>query len=296
MLRDDGIVYDDGTTTRLGEQRFFMTTSTARAADVLSRLEFLLDTAWPDLRVAVSSVTDEWAAMSVAGPKSREILAAAFPALDVSNSALPHMGVIEGEFEGRALRIIRLSYSGERAYEVYAGASAGERVWSRLIEAGGPFGLKPYGVEALGALRVEKGHVAGPEIDGRTTLDDLGLGRMVGKRAGFVGDVLRRRPAFHDVYRQRLVGLECAEPGKRLTGGAALFRPDDAVKGHGRGRVTSVTYSPTLGTYIGLGLLAGDIAAEGEEVLAVHTVKNETVRARIVTPVFLDPQGERLHG
>jgi sarcosine oxidase subunit alpha len=296
MLRDDGIVYDDGTTTRLGEQRFFMTTSTARAADVLSRLEFLLDTAWPDLRVAVTSVTDEWAAMSVAGPKSREILAAAFPALDVSNAALPHMGVIEGEFEGRALRIIRLSYSGERAYEVYAGASAGERVWSRLIEAGGPFGLKPYGVEALGALRVEKGHVAGPEIDGRTTLDDLGLGRMVGKRAGFVGDVLRRRPAFHEADRQRLVGLECAEPGKRLTGGAALFRPDDAVKGHGRGRVTSVTYSPTLGTYIGLGLLAGDIAAEGEEVLAVHTVKNETVRARIVSPVFLDPQGERLHG
>jgi sarcosine oxidase subunit alpha len=263
---------------------------------VLSRLEFLLDTAWPDLRVAVTSVTDEWAAMSVAGPKSREILAAAFPALDVSNAALPHMGVIEGEFEGRALRIIRLSYSGERAYEVYAGASAGERVWSRLIEAGGPFGLKPYGVEALGALRVEKGHVAGPEMDGRTTLDDLGLGRMVGKRAGFVGDVLRRRPAFHDADRQRLVGLECAEPGKRLTGGAALFRPDDAVKGHGRGRVTSVTYSPTLGTYIGLGLLAGDIAAEGEEVLAVHTVKNETVRARIVSPVFLDPQGERLHG
>jgi len=295
MLRDDGIVFDDGTTTRVAGQKFFMTTSTAKAADVLSRLEFLLDTAWPDLRVAVSSVTDEWAAMSVAGPKSRDILAAAFPSLDISNDALPHMGLLEGEFGGRALRIIRLSYSGERAYEIYVGATAGEAVWRRLLQVGEPFGLKPYGVEALGALRVEKGHVAGPEIDGRTTLDDLGLGRMVGKRSGFVGDVLRRRPAFLAEDRQRVVGLKCLDTGKRLTGGALLFKPDEALKGHGRGRITSVTYSPTLDAYVGLALLAGDIAAD-EEVLAVHAMKNETVRARVVSPVFLDPEGERLHG
>jgi sarcosine oxidase subunit alpha len=296
MLRDDGIVFDDGTTTRLSEHRFFMTTSTARAADVLSRLEFLLDTAWPDLRVAVTSVSDEWAAMSVAGPKSRGILAAAFPDLDISNEALPHMGCLEATFEGRTLRIIRLSYSGERAYEVYVGTAAGEKTWTRLLEAGAPFGAKPYGVEALGALRVEKGHVAGPEIDGRTTLDDLGLGRMVGKRAGFVGDVLRRRPAFLAPDRQRLVGLECAETGKRLRGGAILFLPNDKIEGHGRGRVTSITFSPELDRYVGLALLAGDAAVEGSEVVAAYPMKAETVRARIVSPVFLDPKGERLHG
>ncbi|RWM30604.1 sarcosine oxidase subunit alpha family protein [Mesorhizobium sp.] len=295
MLRDDGIVFDDGTTTRLGEQRFFMTTSTAKAADVMSRLEFLLDTAWPDLRVAVTFVTDEWAVMSVAGPRSRQVLAATFPALDLSDEALPHMGFIEGEFDGRALRIIRLSYSGERAYEVYVGASAGEAAWQRLIEVGEPFGLRPYGVEALGALRVEKGHVAGPEIDGRTTLDDLGLGRMVGKRTGFVGDVLRRRPAFGEPNRQRLVGLKCAEAGTRLSGGAILFKQGETRQGHGRGRITSVTYSPTLGAYVGLALLAGDVAI-GEEVVAVHRMKNEAVRAHVVSPVFLDPEGERLHG
>ncbi|WP_343221632.1 glycine cleavage T C-terminal barrel domain-containing protein [Mesorhizobium silamurunense] len=295
MLRDDGIVFDDGTTTRLGEHRFFMTTSTAKAAEVMSRLEFLLDTAWPDLRVAVTSVTDEWAAMSVAGPRGREVLAAAFPALDVSNEALPHMGFIEGEFDGRALRIIRLSYSGERAYEVYVGASAGEAAWRRLIEAGQPFGLEPYGVEALGALRVEKGHVAGPEIDGRTTLDDLGLGRMVGKRSGFVGDVLRRRHALAEQNRQRLVGLTCVEADARLSGGAILFRPGEVPKGHGRGRITSVTYSPTLGAYVGLALLAGDVAM-GDKVVAVHMMKGEAVRASVVSPVFLEPQGERLHG
>ncbi|MER8944636.1 sarcosine oxidase subunit alpha family protein [Mesorhizobium sp. M0959] len=296
MLRDDGIVFDDGTTTRLAENRFFMTTSTAKAADVLSRLEFLLDTAWPDLRVAVTSVSDEWAAMSVAGPNSRAILNAAFPALDVSEEALSHMGLLESEWEGRALRILRLSYSGERAYEVYVGATAGEQLWSRLLEAGRPFDLKPYGVEALGALRVEKGHVAGPEIDGRTTLDDLGLGRMAGKRSGFVGDVLRRRPALRAPNRQRLVGLECIEEGKRLRGGAILFLPDEKPHGHGRGRVTSVTFSPERGHYVGLALLAGDVAAEGSEVVAVYPMKAETVRARVVSPVFIDPQGERLHG
>ncbi|TIX24418.1 glycine cleavage T C-terminal barrel domain-containing protein, partial [Mesorhizobium sp.] len=296
MLRDDGIVLDDGTTTRLAENRFFMTTSTAKAADVLSRMEFLLDTAWPELRVAITSVSDEWAAMSIAGPNSRAILAAAFPSLDVSNEAFPHMGVHEGEWEGRTLRMLRLSYSGERAYEIYVGATAGARLWSHLLEAGGPFELKPYGVEALGALRVEKGHVAGPEIDGRTTLDDLGLGRMAGKRTGFVGDVLRRRPAFLAPDRQRLIGLECIEDGKRLRGGAILFLPGEKAHGHGRGRVTSVTFSPERGHYVGLALLADDVAAEGSEIVAVYPMKAETVRARIVSPVFLDPQGERLHG
>lgn len=294
MLRDDGMVFDDGTTTRIAENRYFTTTSTAKAADVLSWLEFLLDTAWIDLEVSVTSVTDEWAGMSVAGPRSREILAAAFPGIDVSNEALPHMGALEVEHEGLPLRILRLSYSGERAYEVYAGGAAGEAVWKRLLDKGKGFGLKPYGVEALGALRVEKGHIAGPEIDGRTTLDDLGLGRFTGKRKAYVGAALRERKAHSAPDRPRLVGLECLEPDKRLRGGAVLFSPGDPVSGHGRGRVTSVTYSPSLGKYVALGLFAADRAVEGAEVVAVYPVKSETVRARIVSPIFLDPEGVRL--
>ncbi|BCH26970.1 sarcosine oxidase subunit alpha [Mesorhizobium sp. L-8-3] len=297
MLRDDGIAFDDGTTSRLGERHFFMTTSTAKAADVMSRLEFLLDTAWPDLRVSVTSVTDEWAAMSVAGPNSRDILAAAFPDLDVSNEALPHMRLLEGKYRDRRLRIVRLSFSGERAYEIYVGASLGAEVWCRLMEAGAPFGLKPYGVEALGSLRVEKGHVAGPEIDGRTTLDDLGLSRMAGKRRGYVGEVLGRREAFSDPARPRLVGLRCLEPGKRLHGGAILFRPNEPMQGHGLGRITSVTYSPTLDLWVGLGLLAREAAVEGAEIVAAYPITGQTVRARVVvSPMFLDPKGERLHG
>ncbi|MER9076672.1 2Fe-2S iron-sulfur cluster-binding protein [Mesorhizobium sp. M0904] len=296
MLRDDGIVFDDGTTGRLGERHFFMTTSTAKAADVMSRLEFLLDTAWPDLRVSVTSVTYEWAAMSVAGPKSRDILAAAFPDLDLSNEALPHMGLIEEKYGDKPLRIIRLSFSGELAYEIYVGASMGKEVWCRLMEAGAPFGLKPYGVEALGALRVEKGHVAGPEIDGRTTLEDLGLSRMAGKRSGYVGEVLGRREAFGDPERPRLVGLRCVEPGKQLHVGAILFRPSEPLQGHGLGRVTSVTYSPTLDAWIGLGLLARKAAEEGAEIVATYPIAGQTVRVRVVSPLFLDPKGERLHG
>jgi sarcosine oxidase subunit alpha len=296
MLRDDGIVLDDGTVTRIGPDRYFVTTSTAKAADVLSWLEFLLDTAWTGLRVSVTSVTDEWAGMSVAGPRSRDVLAAAFPEIDVSNDALPHLGALDADLAGQALRILRLSYSGERAYEVYVGAAEGEATWRRLLAAGERFGLKPYGVEALGALRIEKGHVAGPEIDGRTTLDDLGLGRMTGKRTAYVGAVLRQREAHRAPGRPRLVGLMCLDAGQRLRGGAVLFAPGDPIRGHGRGRVTSTTYSPALGTWVALGLFAGDRAAEGTEVIAAHPVKGETVRARIVSPVFLDPEGERLHG
>ncbi|MFD2052063.1 aminomethyltransferase family protein [Mesorhizobium calcicola] len=296
MLRDDGIVFDDGTATRVGGQHFFMTTSTARAADVMSRLEFLLDTAWPNLRVSVTSVSDEWAAMSVAGPKSRDILAAAFADLDVSNDALPHMGLLEGRYRERPLRIIRLSFSGERAYEIYVGATVGREAWCHLLDAGALFGLKPYGIEALGALRVEKGHVAGPEIDGRTTLDDLGLRRMEGKRSGFVGEVLGRREAFSDPERPRLVGLRCVEDGKRLRGGAILFRPNEPGQGHGLGRITSTTYSPTLDAWVGLGLLASSAAQEGAEFIAHYPLKGEAVRARVVSPTFLDPKGDWFHG
>jgi sarcosine oxidase subunit alpha len=222
------------------------------------------------------------------------VLAAAFPGIDVSNEALPHMGLAEGQFAGSALRIVRLSYSGERAYEIYVGASQGMALWEHLLDAGAGHGLKAYGAEALGALRIEKGHVAGPEIDGRTTLADLGMARMVARRSGYVGEALSRRPAFQAPNRQRIVGLQCVEPGKRLRGGAILFAPGDPRQGHGRGRVTSTTFSPELGGSIGLGLLAADMA--GDEVVAVYPMKNEEVRAKVVSPVFLDPAGERMHG
>ena len=297
MLRDDGFVLDDGTTTRLSETQFFMTTQTAMASEVLSRLELLLSTAWTDLRVAATSVSDEWAAMSVAGPKSRTILASVFPDTDVSNDALPHMGLAHAELDGRTIRILRLSYSGERAYEIYATASFGEAVWRRVIECGAPYGLIPYGTEALGGLRIEKGHVAGPEIDGRTTLPDLRLEKMDKKDKDFVGAPLASREALNAPNRGRLVGLKSPDKDKFIRPGGILFADGDEIAGHGRGRVTAATYSPELDANIALGLLDGEKIKEGDDAIVAFPVTGETpYRVQIVSPVFVDPDGERMRG
>jgi len=296
MLNDDATVLDDGTTARLAETRYFLTTTTAQAVEVLSRLEFLLQTAWLDLRVHVTSVSDQWAGMSVAGPRAREALHSAFPELDFSETGLAHMGCREFEFRGLPLRVLRLSFSGELAYELYIPSGHGSMLWEHLLTAAAPLNIRPYGLEALAALRIEKGHVAGLELDHRTTLDDLGLGKMAGKDKAFVGREMRLRSGLQNPDRWSLVGLQCLEPAGKLRGGAILFAAADAVEGHGRGYITSVTWSSEVGAYIALGLYQGGLKHVGEEVVCAFPLKEEQVRARIVSPVFLDPQGDRLRG
>jgi sarcosine oxidase subunit alpha len=295
MLNDDATVLDDGTTARFGETRYFMTTTTAQAAEVMSWLEFLLQTAWTDLRVQVVSVTDRWAGMSVAGPRARAALELAFPDLDVAATALPHMGVREVEVDGVALRLLRLSFSGELAYELYVPADRGIALWERLLDRAAPLGLKPYGLEALASLRIEKGHVAGLELDHRNTLDDLGLGKMAAGAKAYVGRELSVRSDLRAAERWSLVGLECLEPHARFRGGAILFARGESITGHGRGYITSVTWSTVLNKYIALGLYQGGLEHVGEEIVCAYPLKSETVRARIVQPVFVDPAGERLH-
>ncbi|MEO6623898.1 MAG: glycine cleavage T C-terminal barrel domain-containing protein, partial [Burkholderiaceae bacterium] len=296
MLREDGIVMDDGTTSRLGETEFFMTTTTAQAAKVMSHLEFLLQVVWPELRVTVASISDQWAAMSVAGPKSREVLKAAFPQIDFSNDAIPHMGVLdthlEGELAGVRIRIIRLTFSGELAYEVYAPTHCGRRVWDHLMAHGKPWNLRPYGLEALGSLRIEKGHVVGSEMDGRTTLDDLGMGKMASKLKPFWGDALRRSENLARTDRPTLVGLEPAEDGAVPSNGAILFFADDAIRGHGRGHITSTAFSKVVGKAIGLGLLEGGLQHVGQVVIAASPVQGRQYRLRVVDPCFLDGEGK----
>jgi sarcosine oxidase subunit alpha len=295
MLNDDATVLDDGTTARFGETRYFMTTTTAQAGEVMSWLEFLLQSAWTDLRVQVVSVTDRWAGMSVAGPRARAALELAFPDLDISDTALPHMGVIEVQLDGAPLRLLRLSFSGELAYELYVPADRGVALWERLLERAAPLGLKPYGLEALASLRIEKGHVAGLELDHRNTLDDLGLGKMGSGAKPYVGRELRERPDLRAAERWSLVGLECLEPQARFRGGSILFARGEPIKGHGRGYITSVTWSTVLDKYIALGLYQGGLKHVGEEIVCAYPLKGETVRARIVQPVFVDAAGERLH-
>jgi len=294
MLTDDGTVLDDGTTTRLSETRYFMTTTTAQAGEVMSWLEFLLQTAWTDLKVHVTSVTDEWAGMVVAGPKARTALELAFPGYDVSDAKLPYMGCLELDVDGVPLRLIRLSFSGELAYEIYTPADYGVALWEHLLSSGTQLGIKPYGLEALASLRIEKGHVAGGELDHRNTLDDLGLGKMASKDKPFVGRELRQRPLLQAAERWSLVGIECLDPDKKLRGGSILFALSDRIEGHGRGYITSVTWSTELDKYIALGLYQGGLKHTGEEIICAFPLKDEQVKARIVSPLFIDPNGERL--
>jgi methylglutamate dehydrogenase subunit C len=294
MLTDDGAVLDDGTTTRLSENRYFMTTTTAQAGEVMSWLEFLLETAWTDLKVHVASLTDEWAGMVVAGPKARLTLELALPGHDVSDAKLPFMGCIEIEADGVPLRLIRLSFSGELAYEIYVPADYGVALWTHMLACGAPLGIRPYGLEALASLRIEKGHVAGLELDHRNTLDDLGLAKMASKEKAFVGRELRQRAQLQAPERWSLVGIECLESGKRLRGGSILFSPADKIEGHGRGYITSVTWSIELEKFIALGLYQGGLKHTGEEILCSYPLKGEQVKARIVAPMFIDPGGERL--
>jgi sarcosine oxidase subunit alpha len=295
MLNDDGIVLDDGTTTRISETQFYMTTTTAQASEVLSWLEFLLQVHWRDLRVHVTSLTDEWGGMAVSGPKSREALQLAFPGVDVSNEKLPYMGCLEFNHGGAPIRLLRLSFSGELAYEVHLPADFSIALWEHILASAAPLGIKPYGLEALASLRIEKGHVAGLELDHRNTLDDLGLGRMAAKEKSFVGKELRLRENLQAPDRWSLVGLELLEPEKRLRGGAILFAAIDEIRGHGRGYITSVTWSVELQKTIALGLYQGGLKHVGEEIICAFPLKDESVRARIVSPHFIDPKGERLN-
>ncbi|MDP1907832.1 MAG: glycine cleavage T C-terminal barrel domain-containing protein, partial [Hyphomicrobium sp.] len=256
MLRDDGFVLDDGATARLSEYEFAMSTTTANAGKVLTQLEHLLQTAWTSLKVQVTSVSDQWAAIAVAGPQARRLLEAARSGADLSAEALPNMALTYAEIDGAPVRIHRMSYSGELAYEVYVPAGFGHLVWEALMRAGKPFGVAPYGTEAMGALRIEKGHVAGGELDGRTTMKDLALDRFASTKKQFIGSVLCKRPVLEDPARLSLVGIEVIDHVTPIKPGSLLFLESGAATGHGEGHVTSVTYSSALGGHIGLALLS----------------------------------------
>ena len=298
MLREDGIVYDDGTTSRLAESHYLMTTTTAHAGEVMALIEWYLQVIWPELDVHATSVTEQWAAMALAGPKARDVLAAAIDDdTDISNEALPYLGVTTARIAGVPVRVFRISFSGELSYEVNAPADWGTRVWEALLEAGEAHGIRPYGTEAMGIMRIEKGHVTHAELDGRVTLDDAGLGRMASTKKWYVGRGMLDKPAFTDPERPKLVGLVPVDGETRIPAGAILVAdPNATVPMDKLGHVSSSAYlSPTVGHPIALGFLAGGRDAEGQTVWASFPLRNQSIEVRVVDPVFVDPQGSRLH-
>lgn len=297
MLGEDGMVRDDGVTVRLGEDRFLMSTTTGNAATVMTSLEDYLQTEWPELKVYLTSVTEQYATITINGPKSRELLTALTSDIDTDNEAFPHMSLREGTVAGVPARVIRISFTGELSYEINVRASQGKAVWEALIEAGAPFDITPYGTEAMHVLRAEKGFIiVGQETDGSMTPDDLGMGWAVSKvKPDFVG---KRSLARSDTVREgrkQLVGLLTEDPNEVLEEGAhvvqvALQQAPMAMLGH----VTSSYYSPNLERSIALAVLKGGRALIGRT-LSVP-MPGKVIKVTVTEPVFFDPKGERANG
>jgi methylglutamate dehydrogenase subunit C len=292
MLREDGIVFDDGTVTRFGPEHFLLTTTTGAAPAVLEHMEFHAQTVWPELDLQFCSVTDEWAQMSVAGPRSRETLTKIVAGLDLSNTAFPFMAAGEGTIGGVPARVFRISFSGELAYEVAAPSRLAEQLWEAVLDAGREFGIAPYGLEAMGVLRIEKGHPAGHELGGFTTAADLGLGRIVKKTGDFVGRILAGRPALADPRRPRLTGIRPVDKAQRLRGGAHLVAEPGAHES--LGHVTSVTRSIELEQWIGLALLEEAESWRDKRIWAVSPLHDERVEVIVTSSCFLDPDSARV--
>ncbi len=299
MLREDGFVMDDGTTARLGPDRFVMTTTTANAVSVFRHLELCRQWLFPELDVQLASVTEQWAQLAVAGPRSRDVLAEIVDApFDIADAAFPYMAAAELTVcGGSRARLFRISFSGERAYEIAVPARHGDALARRLMQVGARHGITPYGLEAMGVLRVEKGHPAGAELNGQTTAHDLHLDRLLSRKKDFIGRAMAARPVLTDPARPNLVGLRPVDRAARLRAGAHLLPKDGAADAaHDQGHVTSVAYSPSLGHWIGLGLLAGGQGRMGEVVRAFDPVLSGDVPVEVVPAVFIDPEGGRLRG
>ncbi|HTR15506.1 MAG TPA: sarcosine oxidase subunit alpha family protein [Acetobacteraceae bacterium] len=299
MLREDGMVFDDGTTARLGPDHFVMTTTTANAARVLQHLEFCHQCLFPHYDVQMVSTTEQWAQIAVAGPRSRAVLERIVdPGFDLSNEAFPYMAAATLTVCGGVkARLFRLSFSGELAYEIAVPARFGDALARRLMREGDAFGITAYGTEALGVMRIEKGHPAGAELNGQTTARDLGLGKLVSNKKDFIGRAMAQRPALLDPERPALVGFRPVDRSERLRAGAHFLAQGAAPEAaHDEGYMTSVAFSPMLGHWIGLGLLRRGPQRIGEVVRAYDPVRGGDVAVEIVNPVFYDPAGERLHG
>ncbi|MGA7539838.1 MAG: 2Fe-2S iron-sulfur cluster-binding protein [Steroidobacteraceae bacterium] len=291
MLREDGMLLDDGTTSRLGPQHFLITTTTANAGAVLEHMEFHLQAVCAALEVRLTEVGDQWAQLAVAGPRSREILARIVSGLDLSGTAFPFMAAAAARIAGISGRVFRISFSGELAYELAVPANEALPVWSALLEAGRPFGIAPYGLDALNTLRIEKGHVTGAELNGNTTADDLGFGRMLKGEGDFIGRALARRAGLAAPDRLQLVGLRPLDRTERLRNGAHLVEAQAPAQS--LGYVTSSTPSVARDGWVGLALLAGGRRRIGQRLLLVSPIHGERVEVQITSPVSFDPENDR---
>ncbi|MFT5785057.1 MAG: heterotetrameric sarcosine oxidase alpha subunit [Ascidiaceihabitans sp.] len=299
MLREDGIAMDDGTAGRLAEDHFVVTTTTAKAAAVYQHLEFVRQCLYPDLDVQLISTTEAWAQYAVAGPNSRKLLQKIVdPEFDISNEAFPFMGCGNiTVFGGLRARLFRISFSGELAFEIAVPSRYGDALMRQLMYKGEEFNVTPYGTEALGVMRIEKGHAAGNELNGTTSALNLGMGRMVSKKKDSIGSTLSERAGMNEDDALMQVGIQPIDPSHKITAGGHLMAADGPVDAaHDQGYVTSAAFSPTLSSMIGLGMLKGGGNRQGEKMRLVSPLTDLNVEVEIVSAHFVDPEGERVRG
>ena len=296
MLNDDGMVYDDGVTTRLNENHYIMTTTTGGAATVMSKLEDFLQTEWPELKVYLTSVTDHFATVSVCGPHSKKILEKVTENIDYSDQNFPHMSFKEGSINKIKCRVMRISFTGELSYEINIQANYGQSVWEKCMNAGKEYGITPYGTEAMHLLRAEKGFIiAGQETDGTVTPIDLQMDWIVSKKKyDFIGkrSLYRSDTARDD--RKHYVGLLTKDPNEILEEGAQIVaevknRPPMDMIGH----ITSSYYSPNLNKSIALAVVKNGKKLKGKKLFV--PMANKTIEVTVSDPVFLDKEGTRLN-
>lgn len=307
MCRDDGMVFDDGVTTRLADDHFFMTTTTGGAARVLDWLEELLQTEWPTLKVYLTSVTEQWAAIAVAGPQSRDLMKDLAPGMAFDNDAFPFLSMRTCTVAGLAARVFRISFSGELAYEIHVPSYHGLAAWEVAMEAGQKYDITPYGTETMHLLRAEKGFIiVGQDTDGTVTPIDLGMEWIVSKqKKDFIGKRSLSRPDTVRPDRKQLVGLFPEDPAITLSEGAQLIEAPPVIIPEAAqiierqnsqpvrmiGHVTSSYWSPNLERSFALALVKGGRSRIGAMVYA--TFESSMVPVRIVAPAFWDKEGMR---
>lgn len=295
----DGMVIDDGTVLRIADDRFLVMTTTGGAAPILDHLEEWLQTEWPELRVSLTSVTEQWTTFPVVGPRSRDVVGALAPHVDVSNAAFPFMSWLDTDIDGVPVRLARISFSGELAWEVSVDGWHAAAVWRRLLDLGAPYGITPYGTETMHVLRAEKGYpIIGQDTDGTVTPQDLGMDWVVSKKKpDFVGKRSFARPANADPQRKQLVGLLPVDPDLKLPEGSQIVELTDALPPPPvpmLGHVTSSYRSAALGRTFALALVKGGHGRIGERLTV--PVDGALVPVEVTGSVLFDPEGSRRDG
>jgi sarcosine oxidase, subunit alpha len=295
MLGEDGMVFDDGVTTRLGERNYLMSTTSGGAARVLAWLEEWLQTEWPELQVFCTSVTEQWATISLSGPACRKLLGELAPEIDLDPAAFPHMSMREAHVRGAPARIFRISFTGELGYEIQVPASYGLSLWEHCMAAGERYGITPYGTEAMHVLRAEKGYIiAGQDTDGTVTPHDLGMDWIVSRqKPDFLGKRSLARADIARDDRKQLVGLLPDDPRELLEEGAQIVaEPSERIPAVMIGHVTSSYRSPNLGRNFALAMVKQGRERLGQKLYV--PMEGRTIAVTITDPVFVDKDGERL--